>query len=87
MVLHTPAEAILSDIINEQANHKSFGVDLSVFNSGIMISLVTVLGSLVLLKLHTRRELAKVSQSFAKLGITAALINTPEGQNLALLRQ
>jgi hypothetical protein len=86
VVFHTPAEAILSSIIHEQAKHKIFGIELSVFNAGIITALVFVVVCLVLVQLRTRRELTKFSHSFGKLGVTAALLNTAKG-HVVLLKQ
>ena len=84
MVFHTPSEAILSDIIHEQSNHKIFGVDLSIVNSGVIMALISTIAFLLFVQLRTRREMNRLSQSFGRMGVTVALLSTAKGQVVQL---
>ena len=83
-VFHTPAEAILSDIIHEQANHKILGTDLSIVNSIVIFTLVLAISILALMQFRTRREISLTAQTVGRLGVTAALLSSAKAQIIPL---
>ena len=83
-VYHTPAEALLSDIINEQALHKFFGLDLSILNAWAIAVLVFLIVVLSFFQFRTRKEMAQNSKLLAQLGVSTALLTGTRAQDVQL---
>ena len=84
LIYHSPAEAMLSDIIHEQANHKLFGIDLSIFNSWLIVILIIIVGIIIVFHFRMRKKLNNTSHLVQRLGVTAALIGTTKSQSIQL---
>ena len=80
VAFHSPVEVLLSEIINQQANHSFLGIDLSVLNTWVIVILIAIIAFLCFFQYRLRRELNGNTIRISQLVMSTALINGAKSQ-------